>query len=147
LIHATRPRHSDDHRLRDLVRSTGNIEYATSRDVPRSTARGWLSARPAPVVTLDVVDHVLVQPQQEVLALRRRADRLLALLRVLVILWKISGHSVSRIPAPARKLRLVAAINWARAQMPKRFVLRLIGLALVAALCLLEPGEAGPSEL
>ena len=57
MITTTRLRHCYDHRLRDLVRSTGNIEYATRRCIPRSTARGWLSAKPARVVTLDVVDQ------------------------------------------------------------------------------------------
>ncbi len=129
MIPTTRPRHSYDHRLRDLVRSTGNIEHATSRGVPRSTARGWLCGRPAPVVTLDGVDQDLVKLQREVLALRRRADRLLALLRVVVVLWKISGCSVSRNLDSAGRLRLLAAIDRAHAVMPLRVVLRLIGLS------------------
>jgi hypothetical protein len=125
----TRRRHCYDHRLRDLVRSSGNIEHATSRGVPRSTARGWLSAPNARVVTLDVVDHDLVQLQRQVLALRRRADRLLALLRVVVVLWKISGCPVGRILDPAGKLRLLAAIERAHAVMRLRVVLCIIGLS------------------
>jgi hypothetical protein len=123
MISTKRSRHSYDHRLRDLVRSTGNVEQATSRGVPRSTARGRLSARPAPVVTLDVVDQDLVKMQQQVLVLRRRADRLLALLKVFVVLWKLSGYSVGRNPDPAGKLRPLAAIDRTRAVMPLRVVL------------------------
>ncbi len=125
----TRRRNSYDHRLRDLVRSTGNVEHATRRGVPRSAARGWLSARPAHVVTPEGVAQDLVRLQREVLALRRRADRLLALLRVVVVLWKISGCLVSRNLDPAGKLRLLAAIDRAHAVMPLRVVLRLIGLS------------------
>ncbi len=33
-----------DHRLRDLVRSTGDIGHAAWRGVPRSIARGWFPA-------------------------------------------------------------------------------------------------------
>src|SRR5262245_34058333 len=95
MISPTRLRHTCDQRLRDLVRSTGNIEHATCRGIPRSTARGWLSARCARVVTFDVVDQDLLRLQQEVLALRRRLDRLLAVLRVMVVLWKVSGLLLS----------------------------------------------------
>src|SRR6516164_360519 len=76
MILTTRLRHSYDHRLRDLVRSTGNIEHATRRGIPRSTARGWLSLRRTRVVTLDVADQDHQRLQREVLALRRRVDRL-----------------------------------------------------------------------
>jgi transposase InsO family protein len=131
MISTTRPRHSYDHRLRDLVRSAGNIEHATRRGVPRSTARGWLAARRARVVTLDVVDQDNQRLQHEVLALRRRVARLLALLRLMVVLWKVSGFSLSslRLPDPASKLRLLQAIDRARAVLPFRDVLRIIALS------------------
>ncbi len=52
----TRIQHRYDHRLRELVRSTGDVEYAIQQGVPRSTARGWLTATGAEVVTVDIVD-------------------------------------------------------------------------------------------
>jgi hypothetical protein len=78
-----------------------------------------------------VLDQDRRRLQQEVLALRRRAERLLALLRVMVVLWKISGCSLNsnRIPSSAGKLRLVAAISQARFVLPLRLVLRIIGLS------------------
>jgi hypothetical protein len=126
----TRRRNRYDHRLCDLVRATGNIVHATRRGIPRSTARGWLSSRHSRLVTLDVVDQDRQRLQQEVLALRRRAARLLALLRVMVILWKMSGCSLntSRISGSCR-LRLVAAIGQSRSVLPLRLVLRIIGLS------------------
>jgi hypothetical protein len=131
MISTTRPRHCYDHRLRDLVRSTGNLEHATRRGVPRSTARGWLSARRARLVTLDVADQDQRRLQKEVLALRRRVDRLLALLRLMVVLWKVSGFSLSglRFPDPASRLRLLQAIDRAHAVLLLRAVLRIIGLS------------------
>jgi len=131
MIPTTRPRHAYDHRLRDLVRSTGNIEHATRRGVPRSTARGWPSARRARLVTLDVADPDQRRLQHEVLALRRRLDRLLALLRLMVVLWKVSGFSLSglRFPDPASRLRLLQAIDRAHAVLSLRAVLRIIGLS------------------
>ncbi len=45
-----------DHRLKKLVRETGDIQLAVENGVPRSTARGWISASAESVVTLDVFD-------------------------------------------------------------------------------------------
>jgi hypothetical protein len=131
MISTTRPRHSYDHRLRDLVRSNGNIEHATRRGAPRSTARSWLNARAARLVALDVADQDHQRLQREVLALRRRVDRLLALLRLMVVLWKASGFSQSglRFPDPTGRLRLLRAIDRARAVLPLRAVLRIVGLS------------------
>ena len=49
-----RPQQRYDHRLRSLVQRTGDATVATDLGVPRSTARGWLSAAPTVVVGLDV---------------------------------------------------------------------------------------------
>jgi hypothetical protein len=50
-----------DHRLRSLVQRTGDVTVATDLGVPRSTARGWLTATPTVVVSLDVAD--LTEPE------------------------------------------------------------------------------------
>jgi hypothetical protein len=44
-----------DHRLKELVRETGDFELAVRHGDPRSTARGWLRSR-KDVVTLDVLE-------------------------------------------------------------------------------------------
>ena len=44
-----------DHRLKDLVRETGDIRLATKQGIPRSTARGWRRWPRKNVVTLDVL--------------------------------------------------------------------------------------------
>ena len=96
MIATTRTQNRYDHRLRDLVRSTGNIEHALRRGVPRSTARGWLSATRAEVVTLDVVERDVLALQNELLQMRRRVERLVTLLRLIVVLLKVSGFSLAR---------------------------------------------------
>ena len=45
-----------DHHLRELVQSTGNIQHAMRRGVPRSTAHGWLQSPRAEVGTVDATD-------------------------------------------------------------------------------------------
>jgi hypothetical protein len=122
-----------DHRLRDLVRSAGDIGHATQRGVPRSTARGWLTATRAEVVTLDVLDRNVLNLQQEVLALRKRVERLVALLRLVVVLLKLSRFSLAcaRLPDEATKVSLVRAIDRSRSVLPLRAVLRVTAAVAV----------------
>ena len=70
----TRIQRNYDHRLRELVRSTGDVNYAIQLGVPRSTARGWVNSTPAEVVTLDIVDMDNVRLQQQVLRLCWSSD-------------------------------------------------------------------------
>jgi putative transposase len=119
-----------DHRLRNLVQSTGNIDVALLRGVPRSTAYGWLNKPASEVITLDALDTDLVKLQQEVVALRRRTERLVAVLRLLIVVWKVSGFSLSRIrlPEEVAKRQLLQAIEQTRGHFPLRTALRVIGL-------------------
>lgn len=71
-----------NYRLRDLVRSSGNTNYATELGVPRSTAHGWLTSNPVKIVTVDVVDMDLLSLQKEVLTLRKRIKWTVALFRL-----------------------------------------------------------------
>ena len=131
MISTTRIQQRYDHRLRDLVRSTRDIGHATRRGVPRSTARGWLTATYANVVTVDVVDMDVRRLQQEVLALRKGVELLLAMLRLVVVLLKVSGFSLAntRMPDGAGKASLLRAINRSRSVLPLRVALRVLRLS------------------
>lgn len=120
-----------DHRLKELVRSTGNIDIALQRGVPRSTARGWLTKNMSDVITVDVLDMSLVELQREVVALRRRKDRLIALLRLIITVMKVTHFTLSqiRLPQEAQKLRVLQAIEYSRKHFPLKTVLRVIGLS------------------
>ena len=50
-----RIRRKYDHRLRELVRSTGNIGHALQRGIPRSTARRWLTSTRSEVITVSQI--------------------------------------------------------------------------------------------
>ncbi len=69
--------------------------------------------------------------QREILALRRRVDRLVALLRLAVVLLKVSGFSLanSRLPDGAMKVALLRAIESSRSVVPLRSVLRFLKLS------------------
>ena len=77
-----RPQQRYDHRLRDLVQRTRDLSIATAHGVPRSTARGWVGAAPLVVVGLVAADLTEPELRQEILKLRRRVEKLAALLRL-----------------------------------------------------------------
>ena len=99
--------------------------------VPRSTARGWLTSTRAEVVTIDIVDMDVVDLQQEVLVLRARIERLVAMLRLVVVLLKVSGFSLAhaRLPDGLTKISLLRVIERTRSALPLRTVLRILRLS------------------
>jgi len=80
-----------DHRLRDLVQRTGDLSIAMDLGVPCSTASGWLDAAPTAVVSLEVANLTEPELRQEILTLRRRVEKLAALLRLALALLHPSG--------------------------------------------------------
>src|SRR5918994_3188101 len=127
----SRPQQRYDHRLRDLVQRTGDLTIATALGVPRSTARGWRGAAPTVVVSLEVADLTEPELQQEILKLRRRVEKLAALLRLALALLQTSGFRLSgeRLPDGPAKQRILSAVDRARECVPLRAVLRFLGLS------------------
>src|SRR5918994_4185306 len=111
----SRPQHRYDHRLRDLVQRTGDLTIATALGVPRSTARGWVGTTPTVVVSLEVATLTEPELRQEILKLRRRVEKLAALLRLTLTLLHASGFSLSaeRLPDGDPKLRILRAVDQA----------------------------------
>jgi hypothetical protein len=116
----SRPQRRYDHRLRDLVRRTGDLTIATDLGVPRSTARGWLVAAPSAVVGVDVASLAEAELRQEILKLRQRVEKLAALLRLALALLHTSGFRLSRarLPEGEAKLRILRAVNRAGKCLP-----------------------------
>ncbi len=123
-----RPQQRYDHRLRNLVQRTGDVTLATDLGVPRSTARGWLGAAPTVVVCLDVAGLTEPEFRQEVLKLRRRVQKLTALLRLALALLRTSGFRLTgaRLPDGRAKIRILRAVDRAREYLPLRAVLRFL---------------------
>ena len=123
-----RPQQCYDHRLRDLVQRTGDVTVATDLGVLRSTARGWLGGAPTVVVCLDVVDLTEPELRQEVLKLRRRVQKLSALLRLALALLRTSGFRLTgeRLPDGRAKTRILRAVDRAREYLPLPSVLRFL---------------------
>src|SRR5215469_10260647 len=128
---ARRPQQRYDHRLRELVQRTGDLTIATDLGVPRSTARGWLRTAPTVTVSLDVANLTELELRQEILTLRRRVLKIAALLRLALVLLRVSGFTLAgeRLPNGPDKLRILRAIDQARACIPLRALLRLLRLS------------------
>jgi putative transposase len=126
-----RPLQRYEHRLRELVQRTRTLTIATDLGVPRSTARTWLRAAQTLVVSVDVADLTELELRQEVLKLRRRVQKLAALLRLALVLLRVSGFTLSgeRLPEGRDKLRILRAIEQARACIPLRALLRILRLS------------------
>ena len=123
-----RPQQRYDHRLQHLVHHTGDVTIATDLGVPRSTARGWLDLAPTVVVCLDVSDLTEPELRQEVVKLRRRVQKLTALLRLVLAVLRTSGFRLTeeRLPDGRDKMRILRAVDRVRAFVPLRTLLRFL---------------------
>src|ERR1700736_29434 len=123
-----RPQQRYDHRLREFVQRTGDVTIATDLGVPRSTARGWLGAAPTVQVCLDGADLTEPELRREVLKLRRRVQKLTALLRLALPLLRPSGFRLTgeRLPDGRAKMRIPRAVDRARDYLPLQAVLRFL---------------------
>jgi putative transposase len=128
---ASRSQRRYDHRLRDVVRRTGDLTIATHLGVPRSTARGWLAAAPRVVISVDVANLTDAELREEILRLRRRVKKLTALLRLALALARTSGFTLTRerLPDGRAKIRILRAVDRARAFVPLRAILRFLRLS------------------
>ena len=109
-----------DHRLRTLVQNTGDAHLAIRQGVPPSTARGWLRQSPCSVVSIDIAEMTTIDLQREVLALRRRLEKIFAVLRLVLSVLRLSGFSLarSRLPDGSDKAGLLRTIDRCRAVLP-----------------------------
>jgi transposase InsO family protein len=117
-----------DHRLRQLVRHSGDIRIATDLGVPRSTADGWLRGEAATVVTLDLLEMNELDLQVEVVKLRRRIYRSNAVVALLLSVLRVSGFRLDEIHIwdRARRADLLRAAERARKVLPTGAVLRIL---------------------
>ena len=83
----TAPRNAYDHRLRNLVCRTKDLDLAARFGVPRSTARSWLRRGPQEVVRCDAFDFDAGELRLKVVRLERRTQVLLATIRLLLSCW------------------------------------------------------------
>lgn len=130
-MEAQRIRRRYDHRFRAVVRETGDVELAVRNGVPRSTARDWSRLASPDVITLDVASMSEYELRQEVIDLRERHAKLLAILRLVVILIKVCDVSLRRhrVPGAEKKRLLLRAVDRSREVLSLRSALLVLGLS------------------
>ncbi len=130
-MEAQRIRRRYDHRFREVVRETGDIELAVRNGVPRSTARDWSRLASPKVITLDVASMSDDELRKEVIELSERNARLFAILRMVVVLLKVCEVSLRhrRVPDGDKKRLLIRAVDHSRSVLSFRKALLVIGLS------------------
>jgi transposase-like protein len=126
-----RTQRSYDHRLREHVRVTGDVNVVAELGVPRSTAAGWLRGEPQRVVTGDVLDMDHARLQAEILNVRQQVRRLGAVIRLLLALVRAVGVHLDqvRLPEGAARARLLRAIGCAERVLSLQGALRVLRLS------------------
>ena len=116
----SRRQHCYDHRLKELVRTSGDLSVAAELGIPRSTAMGRLYDSPQQVVTLDVLSMKEQELQHEVLLLRRRIRKLLALLRIsrFTLAKSASQRGKGRHPCSERLIARASFSPWGLRSAP-----------------------------
>ena len=130
-MEARRTRRRYDHRFREVVRQTGDVELAVRQGVPRSTARDWSRLDSPEVVTLDIASMSECELRKEVVELRERHARLLAILRLLVVLGKVLECALRRrrVPDGEKKRLILRAVDRSRDVLSLRSALLVLGLS------------------
>ena len=126
-----RERRSYDHRIKAQIAATGAPNLFPELEIPRSTASSWLHRGLGDIVVLDDDGQTDALLRKRVAGLERRVSMLTAVLRLVLVLLRLSGFwlSLDRVPDAQEKRRIHAAIERARKVMPLASALRVLGAA------------------
>src|SRR5664279_3080888 len=120
-----------DHRLRDITCEEGDPTLFRELGVPRSTAASWIRRGQRPVVSTQVLALDQLELQAEVLALGRRIKFLLAIIRLVFLLVRLSGFRLDtkHLPDGASKRSILDAVAHATKAIPLAVALRVLRLS------------------
>ena len=126
-----RERRSYDHRIKAQVIATGNPNLFPELEIPRSTTSSWIRRGLGDVVVLDEDGQDDALLRERVVKLERRVSILTAVLRLVLVLLRLSGFrlGLNRVPDAEEKRRMLGAIERARMVMPLASALRILGLS------------------
>jgi putative transposase len=121
-----------DPRIRELVRATGNPDLFPELSIPRSTTAGWLRGAFKPAVGSEAVSQTEIELHRRLGELERRIQVLLAVLRLLLALVRVSGCRLTgeRLPTGGAKADILGAVNAARKTLSLSSAVRVLGLSI-----------------
>jgi hypothetical protein len=113
------------------VCESGNLRLATKIGVPKATAAGWRRRGCREVLTLDSRDKETAELRRKVHRLEARADALLAIVRLLLVLVRLRGARLDgeRLPEGAAKEQVLNSIKRATSVLKLDTALRVVGLS------------------
>jgi hypothetical protein len=85
-----RPRRIYDHCIKEQIISTGNLDLFPELEIPRSTAQSWIRRGVGDVVSLDTEREAEAALRTRVVELEHRTAMLIAVLRLVLALLRIS---------------------------------------------------------
>jgi len=120
-------RRTYDHRIRAAIIASGEPNLFPTLAIPRSTASAWIRRGARDIVGVDDDCIALLIRVQR---LERQIQILVQVVRLLLALRRASSHQLdlTRLPDGNEKHRLLRAIDRARAHLPLRHSLHLLGL-------------------
>ena len=118
--------------MRELVRATGNPDLFPELSIPRSTAAGWLRGDFKPAVGTAAVSKTEIELHSRLAKLERRIEILVAVMRLLLALIRVSGCRLTgdRLPDGKAKADILRAVDAVRTTLPLRSAVRVLGLSL-----------------
>jgi hypothetical protein len=105
-----------DPRVRELDRATGDPDLFPELSIPRSTVSGWLRGEFKPTVGTEAVSKTEIELHARLGKLERRIRALLAVMRLLLTLVRVSGCRLNRerLPTGKAKADILRAVEAAR---------------------------------
>jgi putative transposase len=128
----TAARNVYDPRVRELIRATGNPDLFPELNIPRSTVSGWLQGAFKPAVGTESVSKTEIELHRRLGKLERRIQVLLAVLRLLLALVRVTGCRLTaeRLPTGKAKSDILRAVAAARKTLSLGSTVRVLGLSL-----------------
>ena len=123
-------RRSYDHRIREIDCRTGNPRIFRHLRIPRSTTASCLSRGRRSVISLDW-NRDMASVLDENVKLGRRTERQTAIIRLLVVLLKLSEFRLDeqRLPDGKAKARILRGIDRCKDALPLKSTLRPVRLS------------------
>jgi len=121
-----------DHRIREAICRTGNPCLFPDLKIPYSTIRSWLSRGCPEVVTHESIGKNELQLHEEIAKLKKKVAVLIAVLRVVTTLLRVSGFRLDkrqRLPERKFKLAILKSIERDGRALPTKSILGIAHLS------------------
>ena len=131
MVLTTTNKRTYDHRIREAICASGDPNLFPALGIPRWTALSWIRRGCPEVVELNAGHDFDADHHERVRKLERRIAVLIAVVRLLLLMLRLSGFRLdwTRMPEEARKKAVLGVIAKARGTLGLRAVLRILKMS------------------